>query len=77
MALFNVDNYLLRHAQVALASLGELWRQPLATLMTILVIGIALALPAGLYVLHKNVEQLSGEWQQASRISLFLKADVS
>ena len=76
MALFNVDNYLLRHAQVALASLGELWRQPLATLMTILVIGIALALPAGLYVLHKNVEQLSGEWQQASRISLFLKADV-
>lgn len=76
MALFNVDNYLLRHAQVALASLGELWRQPLATLMTILVIGIALALPAGLYVLHKNIEQLSGEWQQASRISLFLKADV-
>lgn len=76
MALFNVDNYLLRHAQVALASLGALWRQPLATLMTILVIGIALALPAGLYVLHKNIEQLSGEWQQASRISLFLKANV-
>ncbi len=76
MALFNVDNYLLRHAQVALASLGELWRQPLATLMTILVIGIALALPAGLYVLHKNIEQISGQWQQATRISLFLKADV-
>lgn len=76
MALFNVDNYLLRHAQVALASLGELWRQPLASLMTVLVIGIALALPASLYVMQKNVEQLSGHWQQATRISLFLKADV-
>ncbi|HET8807924.1 MAG TPA: permease-like cell division protein FtsX [Methylophaga sp.] len=76
MALMNVDNYLLRHAQVALASLGDLWRQPLASLMTVLVIGIALALPASLYVLQKNVEQLSGQWQQASRISLFLKADV-
>lgn len=76
MALFNVDNYLLRHAQVALSSLGDLWRQPLASFMTVLVIGIALALPASLYVLQKNVEQLSGQWQQATRISLFLKADV-
>lgn len=76
MALFNVDNYLLRHTQVALSSLGDLWRQPLASLMTVLVIGIALALPASLYVLQKNVEQLSGQWQQATRISLFLKVDV-
>ncbi|MDX1572851.1 MAG: permease-like cell division protein FtsX [Methylophaga sp.] len=76
MAIMNVDNYLLRHAQVALASLGALWRQPLASLMTVLVIGIALALPASLYVLQKNIGQLSGQWQQASRISLFLKADV-
>ncbi|AFJ01781.1 Cell division protein FtsX [Methylophaga frappieri] len=77
MPMFKLDNYLLRHAQVALTSLGELWRQPLSSTMTILVIGIALSLPAGLFVLLKNVEQLSGEWQQASRISVFLKAEVS
>ena len=76
MALSNLNNYLLRHVQVALASLGDLWRQPLASLMTVLVIGIALALPAGLYVIQKNIEQLSGQWQQATRISLFLKFDV-
>ena len=37
--------YLLRHAQVALNSLGRLYRAPLASLMTAAVIGIALALP--------------------------------
>lgn len=76
MKLFNFNNYLQRHAQVMLASLGDLWRQPIASVMTIAVLGIALALPAGLYVLLKNVEQVSGDWQQASRISLFLQAEV-
>ena len=59
MKLFNIHNYLLRHIQVMLSSLGELWRQPVATMMTLLVIGIALLLPAGLYVILKNVEQVS------------------
>ena len=34
----------------SLGSLGRLARQPLATLLTVLVIGIALALPAALYL---------------------------
>lgn len=77
MKLFNIHNYLLRHIQVMLSSLGELWRQPVATMMTLLVIGIALLLPAGLYVILKNVEQVSGEWQHANRISLFLQNDIA
>jgi len=60
-----------------LSSLGELWRQPVATSMTLLVIGIALLLPAGLFVILKNVEQVSGEWQHANRISLFLQDEIS
>lgn len=76
MKLFNIHNYLLRHVQVMLSSLGELWRQPVATTMTLLVIGIALLLPAGLYVILKNVEQVSGEWQHANRISLFLQNEM-
>lgn len=71
----NVTNYLLRHVQVMLFSLGRLWRQPLASLMTVVVIGIALALPAGLYVLLKNIEQVSSQWDDAAQISLFLKQD--
>lgn len=71
------DVWLMRHLQVALASLGRLIRTPLSTLMTTLVIGIALALPAGLYLLLGNAETLSGNWDGAASISLFLKQETS
>lgn len=74
MFKISLKNYFTRHLQVMLYSLGRLWRQPVASIMTILVIGIALALPAGLYVLLKNVEQVSGQWDDASQISLFLSS---
>ena len=66
--------YLLRHMQVALNSLGRLYRAPLASLMTAAVIGIALALPAGLYLLTGNLQQLSTRWDGAASLSLFLLA---
>lgn len=68
--------WLLRHAQVALASLGRLARSPLSSLMTILVIGIALSLPTGLHLLLKNVQQLGGTWDGAASISLYLRQEV-
>lgn len=73
MMKLNIHNYFLRHMQVMLYSLGQLWRTPAASAMTVMVIGIALALPAGLYVLLKNVEQVSSQWEDASQISLFLQ----
>ncbi len=69
--------HLLRHLQVFFYSLGQLSRTPLATLMTAAVIGIALALPAGLHVLLDNAQRLSGGWDGATQISLFLKKNVS
>jgi cell division transport system permease protein len=69
--------YLLRHLQVLFYSLGQLSRQPFATLMTTAVIGIALALPSGLHVILKNAQQLSGSWDGGARISLFLKRSVN
>ncbi len=74
---FSPKTYLLRHLQVMLFSLGQLWRQPLASAMTIVVIGIALALPAGLYVLLQNINAISGQWDDASQVSLFLKHQTS
>lgn len=71
------DIWLLRHLQVALASLGRLVRAPLSTLMTILVIGIALALPSALYLILNNVRDLSGSWDGAASISLFMQQDIS
>ncbi len=68
--------WLLRHLQVFFYSLGQLSRHPFATLMTAAVIGIALALPAGLHVVLKNAQQVSGGWDGAAKISLFLKKTV-
>lgn len=68
--------YFLRHLQVFFYSLGVLSRNPFATLMTAAVIGIALALPSGLHVVLKNAQQLSGGWDGAAQISLFLKRSV-
>ncbi len=77
MMTFNLQNYLLRHLQVMLFSLGRLWRQPVASIMTITVIGIALSLPAGLYVLLQNVNSISDQWDDASQITLFLQKNTS
>ncbi|MCW8891174.1 MAG: permease-like cell division protein FtsX [Sedimenticola sp.] len=71
-----IDVWLMRHLQVSLASLGRLVRTPLSTLMTTLVIGIALALPSGLYLLLTNAEALSGNWEGAASISLFLTQET-
>ncbi len=72
----HLDTWLLRHLQVALASLGRLCRTPLATLMTSTVIGIALALPTGMHVALSNIQQLAGGWDGAATLSLFLKQEV-
>ena len=65
--------WLLRHSQVALETLGRLTRNPLASLMTAAVIGIALALPAGLFILVDNLDRLSGSWDGQASVSVFLK----
>ena len=43
-----VSSYGTRHLQALFGSLGRLARAPLATMLTLMVIGVALALPAGL-----------------------------
>lgn len=65
--------WILRHLQVFFYTLGQLWRSPGPTLLTVGVIAITLALPAGLYVLLENVSTLSAEWEGGARISLYLK----
>ena len=72
-----VNAYFTHHLWVLVSTLGGLWRTPLATLMTAAVIGIALALPAGLHVLLQNVQQLSTGWEGTAQMSLFLKQDLS
>lgn len=72
-----MTEYLLRHAQVLLSSLGQLVRSPGSTLMTVCVIGITLALPAMLYLLVDNTKSVIRNWQGRPQVSIFLKQDVT
>ncbi len=76
-APFWLKVWFLRHIQVALSSLGRLTRAPIGTLMTSTVIGIAVSLPAGMWVLLDNVKQISGSWDGAASISMFLETDTT
>lgn len=60
-----------------ISSFSDLWKAPIATLMTVLVIAVALSLPAIFHVLYKNSERISEQWDKASEINLFLKKDIS
>lgn len=71
------DSWLASHASNARVSLIRLMDEPLQTLMTTLVIAIALALPAVLWVAVANLQSLSGSWQTTTRISLFIDKGAS
>ena len=65
------------HKRVASSSLLRLFKQPVSSVVTWMVIGIALALPVGLYVALGNVQALSHRWDGDAQISLFLHQRVS
>lgn len=69
--------WFVRHMQTLVGALGRLSNQKLATVLTMLVIGIALALPACLHLMITNVQKASGDWNRAVDISVFLKRTTS
>ena len=68
--------YIQHHKLMAVDSLKRLLAAPAASLMTWLVLAIALSLPMTLYVALENVKQLSRNWDQSSQISVYLKKGV-
>ncbi len=68
--------YFQRHAQAFFNSLGRIKATPLASGMTIMVIGIALALPMGLYLVVKNLRGFDQHWQNATQLSVFLQQEI-
>lgn len=74
---FSLRKFTRRHLQACISSFGAMSRAPLATFMTLAVIGIALALPSGLFVMLQNVKVLSGDWNNVTQISLYLKPKVT
>ncbi len=71
-----VTLWLERHLQTLVASLGRIARAPFGSLLTMGVIGIALALPAALGLVVDNARSASGGWQDALDLSLYLKPGI-
>jgi len=64
--------YFARHAQTLLGSLGRIVHQPFATLMTMGVVAVALALPLFLNLLLSNVRVATGNWNDAFDLSVYM-----
>lgn len=65
------------HVYSLVASVGRMLRKPWATLLTVGVMAVALALPLGLWVALQNVQRFTGDVQQARQVSVFLKPEVA
>jgi len=70
--------WLLSHARAASFAFSEFTRSPIANFITVCVIGIAIALPLGFYVLLKNLQAVDSTWNtSAPTISLYLTSNTS
>lgn len=65
--------WLGEHARVCVAAFGRQWRDPIGTLLTALVIGITLALPAGLELMVNNLRAAAGGLNDTRTITVFLR----
>lgn len=68
-----LSHWWTHHKRESRASLHRLLETPVATLMTLLVVALALALPTALYGLLGNAERLVSGWEGRAQISLYLR----
>lgn len=68
--------WLRQHWQTLVLTAKRLARDPLATLFNVMVIGVALALPLGGYMLLQNLGSVSRQIAGNPQISLFLARDA-
>lgn len=73
--LDKLRSYLQNHWQLFFNTFQRLAAEPVQTLMTSLVVAIALGLPAALYVGVINLQQLGSRVETISQMTVFLKTD--
>lgn len=69
--------WLAINLHVLASTLKKLAKSPFSSFFSICVIGLALSLPTGIYVLLENLESLSKSVASAPQISLYLARDAS
>ena len=66
-----------QHRAAVALTVNRMLSTPFATLLTVLVIGIALSLPLGLYLVVENLGRIAANTQGQPEISVFLKDNAS
>ncbi|RPJ48635.1 MAG: FtsX-like permease family protein [Betaproteobacteria bacterium] len=72
-----MKNWLAAHRRAFTATIRRLADAPLATLFNITVIGTALALPLGFYVILANLQSLARDFSPQPQLSVFLAQDAA
>lgn len=65
------------HIRAFFFACGEMIRYPLTNLMTLFAIAIAFTLPATLFALLQNAENIATTWHNTPQISLYLKQNIT
>ncbi len=73
----SVQAYFARHAQTLVGSFGRIVQYPFASLMTMGVIAMALALPLFLNLFLSNVRSATGNWNDAFDLSVYMDKKAS
>ncbi len=73
----HVDGWVAHHRESSRDALRRLWQHRIGTLVTLLALAVALALPAGLSLVVKNIKAVTGAWEGQAHISVFLQQDTN
>ncbi len=69
--------WLRQHSYSLFSSLGVLVKHKTGTMMTVLVLGIAMFLPLGLYTTLINLEGMNMRQDEWSAVTVFFKSDTT
>ena len=69
-------NWLFVHLDTLRESLARLLHQPVASALNVIVMGIALSLPAGFYIGLNNLQTFSRQLSSDPQLSIFMKVDA-
>ena len=75
-ASLNPTVWMAVHGHSALSSLGRLVRQPLASIVTVLAIAVALSLPFALYIMLDNAIRAMGGLDRNAQLTAFLSPEL-
>jgi cell division transport system permease protein len=73
----NIQVYFARHAQTLVGSFGRIVKYPFASLLTMSVIAMALALPLFLNLFLSNLRTATGDWNDAFDLSVYMDKKAS